>query len=181
MLRTFTRGVKTFTPSYLKLQVGKIQTVQQHENSDKLYVSQIDIGQESPIQICSGLVPFIPITEMQDRRVVVVTNMKPRKLRGEASKGMILAAEKEIGEILKVEPIIPPKSSIIGERLFFGVPDILEPPRLKDKAWEYIQPRLKTTADRKVVFVDEDKELVLRGEDQSDSATVDTLVDAKIL
>ena len=86
---------------------------------------------------------------MQNRKVVVVTNMRTRKLRGEKSMGMILAAEKEINEQLNVEPVIPPTTSIIGERLHFGIADNFEPPKLKDKVWEYIQPRLKTTADKK--------------------------------
>ncbi|RCK59590.1 tRNA-aminoacylation cofactor ARC1 [Candida viswanathii] len=182
MLRVFTRGVKTFTPSYLKLQVGQIQSCKKHDASDKLYVSQVDIGHESQLQICSGLVPFLPIEEMYNRRVVVVTNMKTRKLRGEASMGMILAAEKEINDKLKVEPITPPKSSILGERLYFGGADSFEPPKLKDKSWEYIQPRLTTNSDRQVVFVDDQLgELVLRGTDETDSATAETLVNAKIL
>ena len=56
---------------------------------------------------------ILPIEAMQDRRVVVVTNMKTRKLRGEPSMGMILAAEKDINEKLKVEPIIPPKAPLL--------------------------------------------------------------------
>lgn len=142
----------------------------------------MDIGQESNIQICSGLVPFLPIEKMQNRRVVVVTNMKTRKLRGEPSMGMILAAEKVINDNLKVEPIIPPKSSIIGERLYFGGPDSFEPPKLKDKAWEYIQPRMTTNQDKEVTFIiEENDELVLRGTNENDSATSETLVNAKIL
>lgn len=118
---------------------------------------------------------------MQNRKVVVVTNMRTRKLRGEKSMGMILAAEKEMNEQLNVEPVIPPTTSIIGERLHFGIADNFEPPKLKDKVWEYIQPRLKTTADKKVVFVDEeDNELVLRGSDSSDAAHVQSLDGAKI-
>ncbi|AOW30960.1 hypothetical protein MEM_05572 [Candida albicans L26] len=182
MLRTFTRGVKTYAPSYLKLQVGQIQLCKRHDDSDKLYVSQVEIGNDTTIQVCSGLVPYIPIDQMQNRKVVVVTNMRTRKLRGEKSMGMILAAEKEMNEQLNVEPVIPPTTSIIGERLHFGIADNFEPPKLKDKVWEYIQPRLKTTADKKVVFVDEeDNELVLRGSDSSDAAHVQSLDGAKIL
>ncbi|MCP8718175.1 MAG: hypothetical protein M5F18_02630 [Asgard group archaeon] len=159
-----------------------MQSCKRHEASDKLYVSQVDIGQESNIQICSGLVPFLPIEAMQDRRVVVVTNMKTRKLRGEPSMGMILAAEKDINEKLKVEPIIPPKSSIIGERLYFGGADSFEPPKLKDKAWEYIQPRMTTNSNKEVVFVnEEEQQLILRGSDENDSAVAETLINAKIL
>ena len=151
-----------------------------HDDSDKLYVSQVEVGNDTTIQVCSGLVPYIPIDQMQNRKVVVVTNMRTRKLRGEKSMGMILAAEKEINEQLNVEPVIPPTTSIIGERLHFGIADNFEPPKLKDKVWD-IQPRLKTTADKKWFFDEEDNELVLRGSDSSDAAHVQSLDGAKIL
>lgn len=188
------------SPSYLKLQVGLIKSCRRHEASDKLYISDIDINQESTIQVCSGLVPFIPIEQMSQRRVVVVTNMRNRKLRGEVSQGMILAAEKSKseGEGMKgtgetgkaeetggagetnntiVEPVDPPKSSIVGERLYFdGLDKKFEPPKLKDKVWEFLQPKLATNEKGQVVF--EDK--VLRGEKEEDYASVATLTNAMI-
>lgn len=179
------------SPSYLKLQVGLIKSCRRHEASDKLYISDIDINQESTIQVCSGLVPFIPIEQMSQRRVVVVTNMRNRKLRGEVSQGMILAAEssKSEGERMKgagetgetnntiVEPVDPPKSSIVGERLYFdGLDKKFEPPKLKDKVWEFLQPKLATNEKGQVVF--EDK--VLRGEKEEDYASVATLTNAMI-
>lgn len=119
---------------------------------------------------------------MQNKRVVVVTNMKQKKLRGEASKGMILAATSQSEGQTQVEVVEPPKSSIIGERLFFGSEDHdFQPPVLKTAVWEYIQPRLKTNKDKQPVFVDEEgKELVLRGKDESDSAIVATLTNASV-
>lgn len=119
---------------------------------------------------------------MQDKRVVVVTNMKQRKLRGEPSKGMILAAEKESQGQVQVEVVEPPRSSIIGERLFFGPADYeFQPPMLKSAVWDYIQPRLRTNANKQPVFMDEDgNELILRGKDESDSASVPTLQDASV-
>lgn len=177
-----------------------IKSCRRHEASDKLYISDIDINQESTIQVCSGLVPFIPIEQMSQRRVVVVTNMRNRKLRGEVSQGMILAAEssKSEGERMKgagetretgeteetgetnntiVEPVDPPKSSIVGERLYFdGLDKKFEPPKLKDKVWEFLQPKLATNEKGQVVF--EDK--VLRGEKEEDYASVATLTNAII-
>lgn len=171
-----------------------IKSCRRHEASDKLYISDIDINQESTIQVCSGLVPFIPIEQMSQRRVVVVTNMRNRKLRGEVSQGMILAAEssKSEGERMKgagetgetgetnntiVEPVDPPKSSIVGERLYFdGLDKKFEPPKLKDKVWEFLQPKLATNEKGQVVF----KDKVLRGEKEEDYASVATLTNAMI-
>ncbi|EDK41890.1 conserved hypothetical protein [Lodderomyces elongisporus NRRL YB-4239] len=131
---------------------------------------------------------------MSQRRVVVVTNMRNRKLRGEVSQGMILAAEssKSEGERMKgagetgetgetnntiVEPVDPPKSSIVGERLYFdGLDKKFEPPKLKDKVWEFLQPKLATNEKGQVVF----KDKVLRGEKEEDYASVATLTNAMI-
>lgn len=49
-------------------------------------------GEEQPRTIISGLVKFVPIDEMQDRLVVVLCNLKPAKMRGIESNGMVLCA-----------------------------------------------------------------------------------------
>ena len=115
-------------------------------------MSQVEVGNDTTIQVCSGLVPYIPIDQMQNRKVVVVTNMRTRKLRGEKSMGMILAAEKEINEQLNVEPVIPPTTSIIGERLHFGIADNFEPPKLKDKVWGVYSTTVENNCRQKVVL-----------------------------
>ncbi|EGW34422.1 uncharacterized protein SPAPADRAFT_70535 [Spathaspora passalidarum NRRL Y-27907] len=184
--RAYSVAPNTFHPQYLKLQVGQIQSCKRHEASDKLYISQIAIGEnngeKSTLQVCSGLVPFLPIEQMYNKKVVVVTNMKPRKLRGEASMGMILAAEAEVNEKLQVEVVEPPTGSAIGERLYFGSENHeFQPPKLKDKVWEYIQPRLRTNDQKQIVFIDEDNvHHILRGQDPNESATVPTLTNSLV-
>lgn len=49
-------------------------------------------GEEQPRTVVSGLVNFVPIEEMQDRLVVVLCNLKPAKMRGIESSGMVLCA-----------------------------------------------------------------------------------------
>jgi len=49
-------------------------------------------GEEQPRTIVSGLVNYVPINEMQDRLVVVLCNLKPAKMRGIESSGMVLCA-----------------------------------------------------------------------------------------
>lgn len=66
--------------------------VSRHPDADALYVEKIDLGEEQPRTIVSGLVNFVPIEEMQDRMVVVLCNLKPAKMRGVESQGMVLCA-----------------------------------------------------------------------------------------
>lgn len=80
------------TPSRLDIRVGRIVEVAKHPDADSLYVEKIDLGEEQPRTIVSGLVNFIPIEEMQNRLVVVLCNLKPAKMRGIESQGMVLCA-----------------------------------------------------------------------------------------
>ena len=78
----------------LDLRVGVIRSVIRHETAEKLYCEEIDIGEDVPRPIASGLVPFYTLSQMQDRRVIVVANLLPRKLVGFKSNGMVLCASK---------------------------------------------------------------------------------------
>lgn len=80
------------TPSRLDIRIGKIVEVSKHPDADALYVEKIDLGEEKPRTIVSGLVNFIPIEEMKDRMVVVLCNLKAAKMRGIESQGMVLCA-----------------------------------------------------------------------------------------
>ena len=63
------------------------------EKSDKLLVSQIDLGEGRLRSIFSGVAEFYTPEQMVGKRVVVVANLKPVKLRGELSEGMVLASD----------------------------------------------------------------------------------------
>ncbi len=63
----------------------------------------------------SGLVKYIPESDMQQRRCVLVCNMKPAKMRGILSQAMVLAASSEDGS--RVELVEPPAGAGIGERV----------------------------------------------------------------
>lgn len=70
--------------------VGTIEKCEKHPDANKLLVSQINIGEETR-QIVSGVADFYTPEEMVGKKVVVVKNLKPAKLRGVESQGMILA------------------------------------------------------------------------------------------
>ena len=76
----------------VELKVGQIKEVSRIEKSDKLYKLSVDVGEEQPRTIVSGLVEFYTEEELLGKQVVVVTNLKPAKLRGVESNGMLLAA-----------------------------------------------------------------------------------------
>ena len=77
--------------SKIQLKVGKVIKCEKHPNADKLVVSQIDVGEETPRQIVSGIADVYSPEEFVGKKVIVVTNLKPAKLRGVESQGMVLA------------------------------------------------------------------------------------------
>lgn len=80
----------------LLLKVGVVLQASDHPNADKLLVMKVDVGEARPRTICAGIKATFSPEELVGRTVVVVANLKPRKLRGIPSEGMILAAGGEI-------------------------------------------------------------------------------------
>lgn len=76
----------------VKIKVGEILACERVEKADKLLKSQVKIGDEVRT-IVSGIAKYYSPEEMVGKRVLVVTNLAPRKLRGIESSGMILCAE----------------------------------------------------------------------------------------
>ena len=83
----------------VELRVGKIISVNDHDNADKLYVVKLDDGSEEGRTICAGLKEYYQADEMVGKLVVFVANLKPRKLRGVMSEGMMLAADDDNGSV----------------------------------------------------------------------------------
>lgn len=82
----------------INLKVGEVISCEKVEGSDKLLKSHIKIGNETR-QIVSGIATHYSPEQMKGKKVVVVTNLKPVKLRGVMSEGMILAASDEMGNL----------------------------------------------------------------------------------
>jgi len=135
-------------PYRLDIRIGKIVEVSRHPDAEKLYVEKIDVGEPSPRTIVSGLVDFVPEEKMLNRLVVVLCNLKPAKMRGVESKGMVLCSSRE--EPKEVEPLAVPEGSAPGDRVTVdgekeGLPDdVLNP---KKKIWEKLSVDLKTNSD----------------------------------
>ena len=133
---------------YISLKTAKILSVQKHPHGDKLFVETIDDGSEGGRVILSGLVPYFAADDLVGADIILVENLKPRKMRGIESKGMLLASHytdadgNEKVELVGIPgaapgtPVtlegaaasIPPaqKPQAIDAELFFAVPFTIE-------------------------------------------------------
>ena len=164
------------SPSLIDLRVGHILRAIPHPNADSLYVSTIACGDSSSTPntsfdeatgktvrtVCSGLNGLIPLSELQNRKVVAVCNLKPVTMRGVKSAAMVLAAspssvpgeEADSAHKGPVELVNPPEGAEAGDRVYFegweGEPEsVLNP---KKKVWETLQPAFTTTGEMEVGF-----------------------------
>ncbi len=98
----------------VNLRVGRISSVEDHPNADKLYVVRLDDGTEGGRTICAGLKEFYTPAEMEGKLVVFVENLKPRPLRGVTSEGMMLAADNGEGTVrlITIDGEIEPGSQV---------------------------------------------------------------------
>ncbi|MBU1975016.1 MAG: methionine--tRNA ligase [Nanoarchaeota archaeon] len=87
--------------SGLQLKVAEIVEVRPHPKADKLLIMQIDIGEEKPRQLVAGLKAWYKPDDLKGKKLIVISNLQPAKLRGEKSDGMLLAAsiegDKDVG------------------------------------------------------------------------------------
>ncbi len=92
----------------LDLRVATVKDCQLHPNADKLLVLQLDDGTPEGRQVCAGLRAFYQPEHLIGRQIVVVANLAPRKMRGEVSQGMLLAANAgDDSQVVVVSPIEP--------------------------------------------------------------------------
>jgi len=103
----------------LDIRVGRITKIWEHPEADKLYCEEIDVGEDEPRQIASGLKPYMKTEDMEGRLVLVLCNLKARKMVGFPSHGMVLCASNE--DHTEVKIVNPPVDAKIGERI--TVPD----------------------------------------------------------
>ena len=83
----------------VELRVGRIASVNDHPNADRLYVVSIDDGTDSLRTICAGIKEYYASEELLNKTIVFVANLKPRPLRGVVSEGMMLAADDGDGSV----------------------------------------------------------------------------------
>ena len=76
----------------IDLRVGEVVEASRIEGADKLLKLRVDVGEAEPRQILAGIAQYYPPETLVGRKIVIVANLKPRKMRGLESQGMLLAA-----------------------------------------------------------------------------------------
>jgi len=94
------------------VRIAKILEVKEHPNADKLYVLQLDLADERR-QIVAGIRNDYTIDQLRGRKIVVLANLEPAKLRGIESRGMLLAGENRD----TVGILVPPPDAEVGSQI----------------------------------------------------------------
>jgi methionyl-tRNA synthetase len=100
----------------VEMKVGKVLSVEDHPNADKLQIIRVDVGEEQPRTLVAGLQGHYAPEELEEKLIVVVTNLEPARLRGVQSNGMLLAAQEGDEEkvvVLTVDQPVEPGSPVL--------------------------------------------------------------------
>lgn len=97
----------------LEFKVGTVINAEEIEGADKLLKLTVDLGEENPRQILSGIKKWYTPEELKDKQFIFITNLEPRVMMGLESQGMILAAEGED----KPVPLIPSQTVPNGAKI----------------------------------------------------------------
>ena len=111
----------------IDLRVARIVKVERHPKADKLYIETLDDGSGVERVIVSGLVPFYAEEELLGKSIVLVNNLKPAKLRGVESKGMLLAASRSGAEGKEVVEVLDAPWAAPGTRVVLEGQDPEQP------------------------------------------------------
>ena len=101
--------------SKLDIRVGTITKAWEHEEADRLYCEEIDVGEGTPRLICSGLREHYSLSELEGKKVLVLANLKTRKMVGVPSHGMVLCAFTDDDGTVKF--VDPPEGAPNGARV----------------------------------------------------------------
>jgi len=97
----------------IDLRIGTIRKAEPHPNADRLLVLQVDIGEDESRRLVAGIRDTYDVRTLVGQQVVVVANLKPVKLRGVESRGMLLAGRDETG----LSVLAPGKRLLPGTRV----------------------------------------------------------------
>ncbi|WVQ93005.1 methionine-tRNA ligase, beta subunit [Kwoniella sp. CBS 9459] len=153
-------------PSMIDMRVGKVLDVKRHPDADSLYVESIDVGEEEPRTVCSGLVKYMTEEQIRGATIIVICNLKPVTMRGVKSFAMLLCATAKDGkEGGGVQFVSPPAGSQPGERIYFegekyenAKPEAQLNP--KKKVFETIQPGFITLDTLEAAWIDPETQSV---------------------
>eukprot|EP00928_Gymnodinium_smaydae_P018688 TRINITY_DN1711_c0_g7_i1.p1 TRINITY_DN1711_c0_g7~~TRINITY_DN1711_c0_g7_i1.p1 ORF type:complete len:685 (-),score=140.22 TRINITY_DN1711_c0_g7_i1:103-2091(-) len=164
----------------LDIRSGRIIKVEKVPNSDKLYLLQVNIGDEQPRQVVSGLQKHYKESDLENRAVIVYCNIKPGKLAGCESQAMILAATKDKDSPNEVCELLAPPSGVpegtrprVGD-LEVGSASAGVSVKNISKVWGVVQPLLRSSNKREAVF--SGTPLLMNGSPVSTGNLTDTII-----
>jgi len=97
----------------LDIRIGTVLEVNDHPKADKLLLLKVDLGNEER-RLVAGLKEHYQADDLVGKQIAVITNLKPAKLRGELSEGMLLAA---VEDSSKVKVLVPDKEVKNGSKV----------------------------------------------------------------
>jgi len=167
------------TPGRLDMRVGEIINCEPAPNSEKLFIETVNFGDEiGQRTILSGLQGLVPLEHLKGSKRVFLVNLKPAKMAGIESQGMLLCTCVNDGDARKVEPLTVSDSATPGQKVVVEgfenekADDRLNP---KKKIWETLAPNFKVDSNGEANF--DGKHLKL---DSGEIVTSATLRDGQI-
>ena len=128
------------------LRVAKVLEVKDHPQADKLYMINLDLGGLGKRVIVAGMKPYYSKEEITQKNIVIVTNLKPAKIRGVTSNGMLLAAEDDEGVVSLLDPgDAKPGSELTIEGIQKNPSDVLE-------FEDFKKIKLTVDDDKKIIY-----------------------------
>lgn len=97
----------------LDLRVGTVTNCEEKEGSEKLLRLTVDFGEEGTRTILSGIKEWYKPEDLKDKQFIFIINLTPRKMMGEFSEGMLLAADGEKPEPLIIATSVPAGTIIL--------------------------------------------------------------------
>ncbi len=102
-------SIETF--AQVELRVGQIQVAERIPNADKLLRLEVDVAEDSPRQLLAGIAEWYAPGSLIGQKIIVVSNLQPRRMRGLESRGMLLAADAEGKPMLATVPAETPNGA----------------------------------------------------------------------
>ncbi|EFC36173.1 predicted protein [Naegleria gruberi] len=131
------------------LVVAQVESIEKHPESEKLYKITLNIGGDEKKGLVAGLRKFYTETELLNRKLISIVNLKPKKLAGVLSEAMILAGT-AVGDENNVKILDPSPNAQVGDRVVLSTDvNIIEPyvqsieDRCSPNQWEKIVKELK--------------------------------------
>jgi methionyl-tRNA synthetase len=102
-------SIETF--AQVDLRVGQIQVAERIPNADKLLRLEVDVAEAAPRQLLAGIAEWYAPESLIGQKIIVVSNLQPRRMRGLESHGMLLAADADGKPMLATVPAETPNGA----------------------------------------------------------------------